>query len=324
MATEQSPSSPVTCTILTVAILRSHIHVHPVHEHTCMHTAPYLSYNVPAQQKTSKGPVKRVSHQQVAPKARPWLGPGAGPGSPAPRLPPTLGASSHPEVSQRPLPGPMRRLARVLGGGGPYWSLHAVASRRGFRSSCVEPHLRCTQEAGELLTQRLPSMSERRNHRGSLCCLRRRARSHTPRAEVTCSLSLMEHLLREGHYTQCHSASAPVFLAAIVEYLTTKNLLELAGNEAHNLGRKHITPDLMDTSVLNNVLLSGFSGSTTYITSRPRPGVAAHNLARSRGLTLPPGPPIQPSIHPSVHPPIRPPIHPPTHLSTLPSTQPSA
>ncbi|XP_012597734.1 histone H2A-Bbd type 2/3-like [Microcebus murinus] len=87
-------------------------------------------------------------------------------------------------------------------------------------------------------------------------------RSRTARAELAFSVSHMERLLREGHYTQRLSSSAPVFLAAIVQYLTAK-VLELAGNEAQKSGRRRITPELVDMAVHNNPLLSGFFGTTT-------------------------------------------------------------
>ncbi|KAF3812407.1 hypothetical protein GH733_019543 [Mirounga leonina] len=72
----------------------------------------------------------------------------------------------------------------------------------------------------------------------------------------------MERLLREGHYARRLGSSAPVFLAAVIQYLTA-TVLELAGNEARNSGRRRITPELVDMAVHNNALLSGFFGATT-------------------------------------------------------------
>ncbi|XP_055249469.1 histone H2A-Bbd type 2/3 [Moschus berezovskii] len=70
-------------------------------------------------------------------------------------------------------------------------------------------------------------------------------RSRTARAELSFSVSHMERLLWEGHYAQCLSSSAPIFLAAIMQRLTAK-VLELAGNVAQNSGQRHITPELVD------------------------------------------------------------------------------
>ncbi|XP_049728864.1 histone H2A-Bbd type 2/3-like [Elephas maximus indicus] len=90
----------------------------------------------------------------------------------------------------------------------------------------------------------------------------RRQRRTRSRTELIFSASHVAHLLREGHYAQRLSSSAPVFLAAILKCLTAK-ILELAGNEAQNSGRRLVTPELVDMAVHNNALLSGFFLTTT-------------------------------------------------------------
>ncbi|XP_069320167.1 histone H2A-Bbd type 2/3-like [Eulemur rufifrons] len=104
----------------------------------------------------------------------------------------------------------------------------------------------------------MPGRQSRRgsSHRQSRTC------SRTARAELVFSVSHMERLLREGHYSPRLSGSAPVFLAAVVQYLTAK-VLELAGNEAQNSGRRHITPQMVDMAIHNSPLLSGLFSTTT-------------------------------------------------------------
>ncbi|KAB0341975.1 hypothetical protein FD754_018901 [Muntiacus muntjak] len=97
-----------------------------------------------------------------------------------------------------------------------------------------------------------------------------RHRSRTARAELSFSVSHVEYLLRKGHYAQRLSSSAPVFLAAIIQDLTSK-VLELAGNEAQNTGQRYITPELVDMAIHNNALLSGFFGMTTISLEAPGP-----------------------------------------------------
>lgn len=75
-------------------------------------------------------------------------------------------------------------------------------------------------------------------------------------------MSHLERLLRDGHYTQRLSSNAPVYLAAIIQYLTA-TVLELAGNEAQKIGSRRITPELLDMAIHNNSLLSGFFENTT-------------------------------------------------------------
>nr|XP_019571626.1 PREDICTED: histone H2A-Bbd type 2/3 [Rhinolophus sinicus] len=90
----------------------------------------------------------------------------------------------------------------------------------------------------------------------------RRNRSRSSAPELPFSVSHVERLLREGHYTQRLGSTAPVYLAAVIEYLTAK-ILELAGNEAQSSGQSRITPEFIDMAVHNNSLLSGFFRNTT-------------------------------------------------------------
>ncbi|XP_037678698.1 histone H2A-Bbd type 2/3-like [Choloepus didactylus] len=113
-------------------------------------------------------------------------------------------------------------------------------------------------------------MPGRRSRRGSMR-RQRRNRSRTSRAELTFSVSQVERLLRDGHYAQRLGWSAPIFLAAAVQYLTAK-ILELAGNEARNSGMRRITPELIDRAIHNNALLSGFFGTTTISQVAPAQG----------------------------------------------------
>ncbi|XP_062039109.1 histone H2A-Bbd type 1 [Lepus europaeus] len=90
---------------------------------------------------------------------------------------------------------------------------------------------------------------------------RRRAVSRSMRAELQFPVSHVERLLREGHYAQRLSSAAPVFLAGVLEYLTS-NILELASKEAYNSGRVRITGEHVERAVqdhqqLRNLLEKG-------------------------------------------------------------------
>ncbi|XP_043753812.1 histone H2A-Bbd type 2/3 [Cervus elaphus] len=91
---------------------------------------------------------------------------------------------------------------------------------------------------------------------------RRSSGRRTALHELSFSMSHMERLLREGHYAQCLSSSAPIFLAAIMQHLTAK-VLELAGNKAQNSGQRRITPELVGMAVHHNALLSSSLGMKT-------------------------------------------------------------
>lgn len=75
--------------------------------------------------------------------------------------------------------------------------------------------------------------------------------SRSTRAQLNFPVSRIERFLREGNFSQRLSASAPVFLAGVLEYLTA-NVLDLSGKEAQARGRKRITPEHVSWAVENN------------------------------------------------------------------------
>ncbi|XP_037009553.2 histone H2A-Bbd type 2/3-like [Artibeus jamaicensis] len=103
----------------------------------------------------------------------------------------------------------------------------------------------------------MPGRRSRRGSSGTGHHRQRRIRTRTSRAELLFSVSHVERLLREGHYARHLTSSAPVFLAAIIQYLTA-TVLQLAGNEAQRSGCRRITPELVDMAIHNNALISVF------------------------------------------------------------------
>ncbi|XP_006995665.1 histone H2A-Bbd type 1-like [Peromyscus maniculatus bairdii] len=84
---------------------------------------------------------------------------------------------------------------------------------------------------------------------------RRQRRSRSTRAELQFSVSRVDRYLREGNYCRRLSASTPVLLAGILEYLTS-NILMLAAEEAFIRGKKRITPEHLCWVIQNNRQLS--------------------------------------------------------------------
>ncbi|XP_057616571.1 histone H2A-Bbd type 1 [Chionomys nivalis] len=75
--------------------------------------------------------------------------------------------------------------------------------------------------------------------------------SRSARAQLNFSVSRIERFLREGNFSQRLSASAPVFLAGVLEYLTA-DVLDLSGKEAQANGKKRITPEHVSWAIENN------------------------------------------------------------------------
>ncbi|XDV19243.1 hypothetical protein PO909_024750 [Leuciscus waleckii] len=70
---------------------------------------------------------------------------------------------------------------------------------------------------------------------------RAKAKSRSSRAGLQFPVGRVHRLLRKGNYAQRVGAGAPVYLAAVLEYLTAE-ILELAGNAARDNKKTRIIP----------------------------------------------------------------------------------
>ncbi|KAF4085366.1 hypothetical protein AMELA_G00117630 [Ameiurus melas] len=70
---------------------------------------------------------------------------------------------------------------------------------------------------------------------------RAKAKTCSSRAGLQFPVGHVHRLLRKGNYAERVSAGAPVYLAAVLEYLTAE-ILELASNAAHDNKKTRIVP----------------------------------------------------------------------------------
>ncbi|KAL3259359.1 hypothetical protein MRX96_002018 [Rhipicephalus microplus] len=70
---------------------------------------------------------------------------------------------------------------------------------------------------------------------------RAKQQSRSSRAGVRFPVGRIHRMLRTGNYSEHVSAAAPVYLAAVLEYLAAE-VLELAGNAARDYKKLRITP----------------------------------------------------------------------------------
>nr|XP_033466128.1 histone H2A-beta, sperm-like [Epinephelus lanceolatus] len=104
------------------------------------------------------------------------------------------------------------------------------------------------------------------------------AKTRSSRAGLQFPVDHVHRLLCKGNYVERVSAGAPIYLAAVLEYLTTE-ILELAGNAARGKKKTRIIPHHRQLAVRNheelNKLLAGVTivklrnGSITFNGSYP-------------------------------------------------------
>jgi histone H2A len=87
-----------------------------------------------------------------------------------------------------------------------------------------------------------------------------KAKSRSSRAGLQFPVGRVHRFLRKGNYAERVGAGAPVYLAAVLEYLTAE-ILELAGNAARDNKKTRIIPRHLQLAIRNdeelNKLLSG-------------------------------------------------------------------
>jgi len=89
---------------------------------------------------------------------------------------------------------------------------------------------------------------------------RSKAKSRSSRAGLQFPVGRVHRLLKGGNYAERVGAGAPVYLAAVMEYLAAE-ILELAGNAARDNKKQRINPRHLQLAVRNdeelNKLLAG-------------------------------------------------------------------
>ena len=83
----------------------------------------------------------------------------------------------------------------------------------------------------------------------------RSRKSRSSRAGLKFPVVSFEQLLRKGNYAERVGDTAPVFLAAVIEYLASE-VLDLAGSAASHMKKDRITPRHLMLGIHNDVELN--------------------------------------------------------------------
>ncbi|XP_070772826.1 histone H2A type 1-like [Enoplosus armatus] len=103
---------------------------------------------------------------------------------------------------------------------------------------------------------------------------RAKAKSRSSRAGLQFPVGRVHRLLRKGNYAQRVGAGAPVYLAAVLEYLTAE-ILELAGNAARDNKKTRIIPRHLQLAVRNDEELNKLLGGVTIAQGGVLPNIQA-------------------------------------------------
>ena len=129
--------------------------------------------------------------------------------------------------------------------------------------SMVESELASFAKTQTLLSQQTTKKKQnywKMSGRGKGKAKGTKSKTRSSRAGLQFPVGRIHRLLRKGNYAERVGAGAPVYLAAVLEYLSAE-ILELAGNAARDNKKSRIIPRHLQLAVRNdeelNKLLSG-------------------------------------------------------------------
>ncbi|CAN9091879.1 unnamed protein product [Alternaria alternata] len=107
------------------------------------------------------------------------------------------------------------------------------------------------------------------------------AQSRSSKAGLAFPVGRVHRLLRKGNYAQRVGAGAPVYLAAVLEYLAAE-ILELAGNAARDNKKTRIIPRHLQLAIRNDEELNKLLGHVTIAQGGVLPNI--HQSTLHHGL----------------------------------------
>jgi histone H2A len=106
--------------------------------------------------------------------------------------------------------------------------------------------------------------------------------SRSARAGLQFPVGRIARYLKRGGYAQRIGAGAPVYMAAVLEYIVAE-VLELAGNAARDNKKQRIVPRYLQLAVRNDDELNTFFGSAHISGGGVLPNINAVLLPKKKG-----------------------------------------
>ncbi|GAU94129.1 hypothetical protein RvY_05958 [Ramazzottius varieornatus] len=111
-----------------------------------------------------------------------------------------------------------------------------------------------------------------------------KAKSRSSRAGLQFPVGRIHRMLRKGNYAERVGAGAPVYLAAVLEYLAAE-VLELAGNAARDNKKSRIIPRHLQLAIRNDEELNKLLSGVTIAQGGVLPNIAPTLLPKKSGDT---------------------------------------
>ncbi|PWN30274.1 histone 2A [Jaminaea rosea] len=109
-----------------------------------------------------------------------------------------------------------------------------------------------------------------------------KSQSRSGKAGLQFPVGRIHRHLKRGNYAQRIGAGAPVYLAAVLEYLAAE-ILELAGNAARDNKKTRIIPRHLQLAIRNDEELNKLLGGVTISQGGVLPGIASELLPAKSG-----------------------------------------
>lgn len=116
--------------------------------------------------------------------------------------------------------------------------------------------------------------------------VRAKARSRSVRAGLQFPVGRIHRLLRKGNYGERVGSGAPVYLAAVMEYLAAE-ILELAGNAARDNKKTRIIPRHLLLAIRNDEELNKLLSHVTIAQGGVLPNIQAVLLPKKTEKKVP-------------------------------------